>query len=222
MQNLPNLKTFFSKDENISQPTSKMPGITTENQKPEKVPSPKFLAHFVLRTSYENYENMIEFYENFLGGTVIRAGDISFLRYDKEHHRMGITRSKAIVGKSDPESAGLDHVCFTYGSLAELALAYKQRKAKGFLPLWCVNHGPGTSMYYEDPDENNVECQVDNFDSSDDAAKFIEGPEFATNPIGVDFDPENLLRELENGADEKTLKKRADIGARTDLPSCFK
>ena len=39
-------------------------------------------------------------------------------------------------------------------------------------------------MYYEDPDENHVECQVDNFDSGDDAIKFIEGPEFATNESG--------------------------------------
>src|ERR1700739_4990351 len=77
--------------------------------------------------------------------TVIRSDIISFLRYDDEHHRLGITRSKTIVGKSNPEAVGLEHVCFTYGSLAELALAYKQRKAKGFLPIWCVNRGPGTS-----------------------------------------------------------------------------
>jgi hypothetical protein len=115
---------------------------------------------------------------------------------------MGISRSKTIVGKPNPEAAGLEHVCF--------------------LPIWCINYGPSTSMYYDDPDENRVEYQVDNFDSGDDAVNFIEGPEFAMNPIGVEFDAENLLRELENGVNEKTLKKPADIGARTDLPAYLK
>jgi hypothetical protein len=76
---------YFSKDGNISEGTSEMPAITTENLKSEKMQSPKFLAHFVLRTSYESYENMIEFYENFLSGTVIPSENIAFIRYDEEH-----------------------------------------------------------------------------------------------------------------------------------------
>ena len=56
----------------------------------------------------------------------------------------------------DPDASGLLHIAFTFGSLQDLALAYLQRKENGILPYWCVNHGPTTSMYYKDPDGNDV------------------------------------------------------------------
>jgi hypothetical protein len=76
-------------------------------------------------------------------------------------------------------------------------------------------------LYYKDPDGNQLECQVDNFDDMADAIDFIQGPEFKVNPIGVDFDPEELFAKVDQGVDEKTLKKRADIGPRTELPANF-
>jgi catechol-2,3-dioxygenase len=164
---------------------------------------------------------MVEFYTTFLGGTVSAHENISFVRYDKEHHRLGIVRMKNVTGKSDPKTAGLEHVGFAYDSLADLALAYKQRKAKGFVPAWCVNHGPATSMYYTDPDGNHVECQVDNFESADDALEFMKGPEFEQNPIGVDFDPEAFVSKVESGFDEKVLKKRPASGLRADMPDTY-
>jgi hypothetical protein len=38
------------------------------------------------------------------------------------------------------------HIAFTYDSVYDLLKAYHQRKALGFEPLWCVNHGPTLSM----------------------------------------------------------------------------
>ena len=69
-------------------------------------------------------------------------------------------------------------------------------------------------MYYRDPDGNQLETQVDNFDTAADAMAFMTGPEFAKSPLGVDFDPEDLCRAVENGEDEQALKKRKDIGPR--------
>lgn len=37
---------------------------------------------------------------------------------------------------------------------------------------------------------------------------------FAQNPVGVDFDPEELVKKLESGMEERELKKRANIGPR--------
>jgi catechol-2,3-dioxygenase len=186
-----------------------------------KMPSPTKLAHIVLRTSFENYDNMIDFYTTFLGGITLPHENISFIRYDDEHHRIGILRIDTIKGAAAAASPGLDHIGFTYGSLRDLAVTYRARKVRGILPVWCANHGPGTSMYYRDPDGNQVECQVDNFDRMDDAVEFINGPEFAVNPIGVDFDPEDLCARLDRGEDERLLKKRPDIGPRTTLPASF-
>jgi hypothetical protein len=40
------------------------------------------------------------------------------------------------------------------------------------------------------------------------------GPEFAENPIGVDYDPEDLVRRLQAGESEESIKKRENIGPR--------
>ena len=93
-------------------------------------------------------------------------------------------------------------------------LAYRQRKAKGIKPVWCTNHGPTTSLYYNDPDGNMVETQFDNFESAEAANEFMTSEAFQTNPIGVDFDPEELIKKLESGESIETLAKRPDIGPR--------
>ena len=43
---------------------------------------------------------------------------------------------------------------------------------------------------------------------------FIESASFAENPIGVDFDPEEFVKKVRNGEDDKLLKQRPDIGQR--------
>lgn len=69
-------------------------------------------------------------------------------------------------------------------------------------------------MYYFDPDGNEFEMQVNNFDTADEAIEFMKTPEYATNPIGVDIDIEEWLARVKSGEDEKTLKKRPVIGQR--------
>ena len=54
-------------------------------------------------------------------------------------------------------------------------------------------------MYYADPDGNQMEFQVDCFDSSEAANAYMEGPHFAANPIGVEFDPDEWLSRLRSG-----------------------
>jgi len=66
-------------------------------------------------------------------------------------------------------------------------------------PYWCINHGPTTSLYYHDPDGNQIELQVDNFTTIEQANAFIGSSAFQENPIGVEFNPERLLERYENG-----------------------
>ncbi|KAI1194563.1 Glyoxalase/Bleomycin resistance protein/Dihydroxybiphenyl dioxygenase [Nemania serpens] len=182
------------------------------NSSSSKVLSPKSMAHVVLRTP--DLKTMSTFYKTFLGAHASWENEkMAFLTYDDEHHRIAILEIPDLPEKVR-KSAGLDHVAFTYETLADLLTAYKQRKAHGILPVWCINHGPTTSMYYEDPDGHRVEAQVDNFDTVEETNAFMRGPEFETNPIGVDFDPEELIRKLESGVPESEIKKRPDIGPR--------
>jgi hypothetical protein len=48
-------------------------------------------------------------------------------------------------------------------------------------------------MYYANPDGNQMDFQVDAFDSSEEANAFMCGPTNAANPIGVEYDPEDWL-----------------------------
>lgn len=177
-----------------------------------KVLSPSSLAHVVLRTA--NFQAMIDFWTLFLGATVTHKNDsLAFLRYDDEHHRIAIIAVPGTLPRAGT-TAGLHHVAFSFDKLAGLLQSYRQRKAHGILPTWCVNHGPTTSIYYQDPDGNLIETQVDNFDSSEDANTFMSSALFAENPIGTDFDPEELDRNMQNGVDESLLKRRVEIGPR--------
>ena len=117
---------------------------------------------------------------------------ITFLTYDEEHHRVAIANLPGLLPR--PRFfAGVEHFAFTYANLGELLATYRRLKREGITPYWCVNHGGTTSMYYADPDGNAVELQVDNFQKREDLNAFLYGPAFATNPIGVDFDPDALV-----------------------------
>ena len=144
---------------------------------------------------------------------------ICFLRYDGEHHRVAIIAVPGVTAKTS-NSAGFDHVAFSFNTLNDLALAYKQRKSHGILPTWSINHGPTTSIYYKDPDANSIETQVDNFDTIEAANDFMKSKYFKENPIGTDFDPEELISRLQNGEDEEIIKRRVEVGPR-GLPENF-
>jgi catechol-2,3-dioxygenase len=110
---------------------------------------------------------------------------------------------------ADRRSAvGVDHVAYTYRNLAELFDNYRQLKAQGILPYWCIHHGITVSMYYGDPDGNQMEFQVDSYASGDEANAFMHGPGFGVNPIGVEYDPEDWLARLDAGTPVSDLLLR--------------
>jgi catechol-2,3-dioxygenase len=179
-----------------------------------KVIKPSMLAHVVLNVPKDKFKETINFYEIFLGGVITFENEfMALLTYDEEHHRVAVVTlpgtSEKVTG-----SAGMEHFAFTFKSLDDLALAYTQRKAHGIIPAWCVNHGPTTSMYYNDPAGNKVETQVDNYDTAEEITKFMVSPEYAENPIGTDFDPEDLVGRLQSGESHASIKKRIEIGPR--------
>ena len=184
---------------------------TTRATAGDMVPPTK-LAHFVIRTS--KYAEARNWYKKVLCAKPAFENDaLSFLSYDDEHHRVAILNIPGL-STAPANIAGVHHVAFTYGSLTELMENYERLKALGIVPVYVINHGPTTSLYYEDPDRNQLEFQVENFDTVEDSGKFFYTQAFADNPIGVEFDPDDLLRRLRAGEPESELRRRPDIGKR--------
>ena len=76
-------------------------------------------------------------------------------------------------------------------------------------PFLCLRHGPTLSMYYHDPDGNNLEFQIDLLDA-DAANAFMKTPAFAGNPIGEPFDPDELVRRFDAGEPLRDCIFRSD------------
>jgi hypothetical protein len=60
-------------------------------------------------------------------------------------------------------------------------------------------------MYYRDPDNNQVELLIDNFDDVRDGKAYMRSPAFAQNPIGVEYDPDEMLARFRAGASREEL-----------------
>lgn len=63
------------------------------------------------------------------------------------------------------------------------------------------------SLYYADPDGNQMELQMDCLESGERASEFM-AETFSRNPIGVEFDPEAWLARLKSGTAEAELLAR--------------
>jgi catechol 2,3-dioxygenase-like lactoylglutathione lyase family enzyme len=170
---------------------------------------PQKFAHVVLKTA--NYDAVIDWYTAVLQARVAFRNDfIAFLTYDDEHHRVAVINMPDSPAP-DPAAAGVHHIAYTYGDLGHLLSTYRRLKASGIEPARCINHGPTISMYYRDPDGLRVELQIDVFSTMDQAHAYFTGPDFADNPIGVIFDPEQLIRDYEAGRSFDDLVRRPPL-----------
>jgi catechol-2,3-dioxygenase len=141
----------------------------------------------------------VRWYCTVLGAEVVHSDEtLAFLTYDDEHHRVAVVGIPGL-DEQPAMAAGTDHIAFTYADLGDLLYTYKRLEAEGILPFWCINHGPTTSMYYKDPDGSRVELQADNMPSIEAIDRWMRSGEFAANPIGVVFDPQELVARYEAG-----------------------
>jgi len=161
------------------------------------MPRPEKLSHLVFRTS--RLDEMVEWYVATTHSRIaFRSPKACFMSFDDEHHRLGFI-AVPNLGEQTETRAGLEHVGFSFATLDELLEAYVELRERGFAPTSCTNHGPTTSFYYADPDGNHVELLYDNFEDAADAQRFVESEAFRKNPMGLRFDPEQLLHAAKSG-----------------------
>jgi catechol-2,3-dioxygenase len=173
---------------------------------------PVRFVHVVYRT--RRFDEMIRWYETVFDAKVQYQNPVlAFLTYDDEHHRVAFI-NLAVVRPDASEAdkrgvVGVDHVAYTYNSADDLLENYAFLKDRGILPYWCIHHGVTMSLYYADPDGNQMELQVDAFHSAEACNEYMNGPRFAENPIGVEFDPDEMLAKLRSGTPGSMLLPRA-------------
>jgi catechol-2,3-dioxygenase len=169
---------------------------------------PTKLAHVVYMT--RRFDEMVSWYKQVFEAKVqYQNPAFAFLTYDDEHHRFAFA-NMAVLSPNGVEtdiraSIGVNHVGYTYANLGELLETYDRLNQLGITPYWRVHHGLTLSVYYQDPDGNRMEFQVDCCAHADEAHAFMQSNAFAANPIGVDFDPDALLMQYRNGVPPEML-----------------
>jgi len=178
---------------------------------------PSKLAHVVFQTN--RIPQMRDWYCAVLGAAVIYENDhLCFATYDDEHHRVAFVNfgplapkdTNTELGVKASEQAGLHHTAFTFASMQDFLDNYVRLRDRGIRPFFCVNHGPTTSMYYRDPDGNRVELQIDNFATAKEGQDWLKTPAFDRNPIGVEYDPDDLVARFNAGVPAAELVARGD------------
>lgn len=169
--------------------------------------SPKKLSHVVLQTNRR--QEMRDWYCTVLGAELLYENAvISFISYDDEHHRVAFIDPGPLAERQPGEGmvprvgreTGLHHMAFTYAGLDDLIDNYQRLKDLGIRPHRCVNHGVTTSMYYRDPDHNEVELLVDNFVTAAEGQAYMRRRSAKDkNPVGVIYDPEELVARVHAG-----------------------
>jgi catechol-2,3-dioxygenase len=173
--------------------------------------SPRKFAHVVYNT--HRYDEMIDWYLAVFEAKVQHRDErLAFLTYDGEHHRFAFLNLGPAPDDLLPRrrgAVGVNHLAYTWNDLGELVELYKRLKANGILPLRPIRHGPTLSLYYSDPDGNQLEFQIDVLEPEA-ANAFMRGPAFGANPIGEPFDPDELVARLEAGEPVDQLVFRSD------------
>lgn len=175
------------------------------------------MAHLVFRCA--DRKAMVDWYRAVFQAELVFEDEVlTFITYDDEHHRLAFFNMPNLPSKSD-EVTGVHHIAYSYRRIGELLSTYLRLKPLGILPFWCINHGPTTSMYFRDPEGNDIELQVDNFTDAAEAAAFFHTDTFANDPIGLEFDPEQMVEMWRSGASDIELCKlgTAATGTRTLL-----
>ncbi|NOX94607.1 MAG: biphenyl 2,3-dioxygenase [Alphaproteobacteria bacterium] len=171
---------------------------------------PKQLAHVLYRT--RRFKEMLDWYAKVFNAKIqYQNPALAFLTFDEEHHRFAFANLDEIRpdenDKDDRGMVGVDHVAWEYGSLRDLMENYAELKAAGIKPYWAVNHGMSASLYYADPDDNQMEFTVDCFATKAQGSEYFHGTEIGENPVGTEYDPDEWLAKLRCGTPECDVLK---------------
>lgn len=167
------------------------------------------IGHFGLRT--KDVDRAVEWYGRAFGADVrFRNRYAAFMSFDDEHHRFVIWDDGETEEKP-AAAAGVDHIGFMVSNPHELAEEYARLKSVGITPAMAVNHHFTSSLYYRDPDGNEVEISCDNLPSKQEANAFMKSDDMAEAMVppffGSEFNPDELLQLNRSNAPTEQLAR---------------
>jgi catechol 2,3-dioxygenase len=171
------------------------------------------LHHINLKT--RRLQEMIDWYATVVGMKLtFQFPGGAWLTNDAANHRLALLTLPQL--SDDPDKfmhTGMHHSAFEFATIDDLLDTYIRLKVPGIEPHACLDHGMTTSFYYEDPDGNSVELQVDNFGTWEQSSEWMRtSPQFAANPIGIPVDPDQIVSARKTGASFADLHRRAYAG----------
>lgn len=170
--------------------------------------SPAYISHYGIRA--QRYKEMIEWYKTVFRARIQHENEfLAFMTFDEEHHRLVIFEDDATVDKP-PTAAGIDHVGYGLASFRDLVITYERLKAEAITPFMPLNHVFTTSLYYRDPDGNEVELSVDNFPTKQECDAFLRSQrmnQIGRPPFGYVFDADELARQYHEGVPADALAR---------------
>jgi catechol-2,3-dioxygenase len=160
---------------------------------------PSRFSHLVVKTA--DLAPMVAWYKTVLNAKPMYENErVCFLTYDEEHHRIMIGEAPGSPAK-DPAAVGVMHWAYAFETFEQLVDAYERLRDEGIAPKSCINHGFTTSIYYPDPDGNEVELAVDNFEDTPSMNAWFAKGGFDRNFVGVPFDPEEMVKMFRDGVE---------------------
>jgi catechol 2,3-dioxygenase len=123
--------------------------------------NPDRIGHVVLKI--RDLKRSRQFYTEVLGLEVMfeMPGMAFFSSHRRDHHELALMEIGAGAEAPKGPQVGLAHVAFRLGDEAELIKAYRELKERQVPIAFTVHHGVTKSVYFLDPDGNQLEVYCD-------------------------------------------------------------
>ena len=175
------------------------------------------LQHCGLTTG--NLDTMLDWYGKVLGMTVNKrvaapAGTpfktVAFASNDEVNHRLSFFETPGLPNDGNRDShSRVQHMAFEYETLDDLLGTYARLKNLGIPLLWAADQFIQTALYYEDPDGNIIELNVNNFSNDWTVTEQLKN---LPSRLHVNVDPEKMIAARKAGASAWELHERALAG----------